>query len=382
MHLGFGSGTERFEDSFSAFEESLEKSRDSDLILLAGDVFDTKIPSTETLTKAMVLLTRPLIKENSIKISEGIDKNLDDVLPITDAGTPVVAIHGNHERRVKGTMNPVQALERAGFLVHLNANSIVLEKNGERVCVHGLSAVPDQYFETAVKQWNPKPVEGCINILMLHQLFSPITFSDLHVNNIPKGFDLYVSGDLHENKKVDYDGTHLLIPGSTVSTQVNKDAVNLRGFWRIETNGKNLETKFVELVNQRHVYYVEDGLGNTEDVEKKISEILSTSHEKKPVIRLNLKEEIRENEIRNKFENAIIIFKKEKEELNVKELHEQTLSVQESGMQTLRNNLTKAGLDSKVFEEIFELLLENKTAEAVSILLESFKLNTGHDPAA
>ncbi len=40
VHLGYGKGTNRGEDSFRAFSEVIKKSMDADLILMAGDLFD------------------------------------------------------------------------------------------------------------------------------------------------------------------------------------------------------------------------------------------------------------------------------------------------------------------------------------------------------
>jgi len=373
-HLGFGAGSERSEDCFTAFSEALERSLDSDLILLAGDLFDTKIPTTEVMAKTMTLLIKPLVRESPTRIVEGIDKDLDEVLPITDMGIPVVALHGNHERRTRDSLNPVQALEKTGFLVHLHANGVVLEKNGERVCVQGLSAIPENYFESAVKEWKPKPRPGCFNILMLHQLFAPITYSKIHLNTLPKGFDLYVSGDLHEKKETVYEGSPVLVPGSTVATQITKDAVNRRGFWKVDTRGK---TEFVDL-DSRPVYYIEEKVDNLEELDKKISDVIQ-NHENKPVIRMNLAEGVSESEIKKKYDDkAILIFKREKE-VETKSVETHKLSVKETGKKILEDNIKESGLDEKLFYEVFEILLDNRIDDAIKMLLRN-NLNARLNP--
>lgn len=359
IHLGFASNSQRGEDSFNGFQEALEKSLDSDVILLAGDIFDTKVPTTETMARAMISLIKPLTKKNPTRIAEGLNKDLSNVLPIIDHGIPVIAIHGNHERRTRDSLNPVQALEKTGFLVHLNANGIVLEKNGEKICVQGLSAIPDNYFKSALDEWNPKPIEGCFNIIMFHQLFQPLTYSSLHVNMLPKGFDLYLSGDLHEKKSITYENSPLLIPGSTVSTQIGKESVNKRGFWKIDTKG---ETKFIEL-NSRPVYYIDEQIKDIETLDNKLKEI--TDKGEKPVIRVNISD-ISETEIRKKYEDkAIIIFKKEREGKHI-DVHK--MSVKDTGRKILSDNIKTSGLDEKIFQEIFEILLENRIDDAIELL--------------
>jgi len=58
MHLGFNSavrGTESLDMARSAFNLALEN--DAELILLAGDLFDTAVPSQETLLSAFGLFS-------------------------------------------------------------------------------------------------------------------------------------------------------------------------------------------------------------------------------------------------------------------------------------------------------------------------------------
>jgi len=369
-HLGFASGTERYDDAFQSLEQALDKALDSDVILLPGDIFDTKVPTTETMARSMKALIKPLITKNPTRIADSLNKDLSETLPITDSGIPVVALHGNHERRTRDSLNPVQALEKTGFLIHLNANGVVLEKDGEKVCVQGLSGIPDNYFESAMQEWKPQPIEGCYNILMLHQLFQPITYSKLHVNMLPKGFDLYISGDLHEKKQIMYEGSPLLVSGSTVSTQINKDAVNKRGFWKMDT--KTRRSEFVEL-DSRPVHYIEDKIENVEELDKKISSILERETTK-PVIRFNVVEGLHDSEIRRKYtDKAILIFKKEKQQADAKDIETHKMSVKETGRKMLSDNMKQAGLDEKVFSEIFEILLEGRIDDAIELLLGSNK---------
>jgi len=104
-HLGYA----RFEeDAYVQFEKAiLLASEKADIILFAGDVFDTKVPKLETLEKAVQIFRK--------------------------ARVPVVAIHGNHERRSKDSVNPVQLLAAAGVLEYLHGRDYVFEKDGEKL---------------------------------------------------------------------------------------------------------------------------------------------------------------------------------------------------------------------------------------------------------
>ncbi len=372
MHLGYASGTEREEDSFQAAEEALESSSDCDAIIVAGDIFDSRVPTTETLIRAMQLFMRTNFWEGGAKITAGIGKDLSDFTPLNNSGVPIIAIHGTHERRTKGLMNPVEGMEKAGFVIYLHGNGVVLQKRKERVCVQGLSGVPDQYAEAALEQWNPRPVEGCFNIFMLHQSVSPFLYADsmIEKENLPKGFDLYIAGHMHEPQQSVHSGSPLLIPGSTIQTQLTKESVQSRGFWILDTESKELD--FRELLGQRKVYYRAFENPAPQEIETEIEKILEESHEKKPMIRIRLTgKEISLLDMQEKYKDqAILSFKKdfEEEAIPIRSLEEHALSVQELGKRILAQNLRAVGLDPERFESIFELLLEKKTEDVQELL--------------
>lgn len=378
-HLGYGSGTERAGDAFEAFSESLEKSLDSDIILLAGDIFDNKTPNTETLARTMELLIKPKIKPNQVKILQGQDKELRNLSPLALSGVPVVAIHGTHERRTKEMLNPVEALEKAGFLLYLHCNGVVLEKNNEKVCIQGMGGVPDQYAQKVLKEWDPKPVPGCVNIFMLHQSLKGFVNAPhtLDLEDLPKGFDLYVCGHLHGSKTL--EEPPLVLPGSLIPTQLNKEAMEPNGLWFFDTETRGLE--FMGLERKRPFYYFD--CQNREEAEERIRAVLEEDNKIKPIVRVNLKGEnsgfVKDMETKYG-ERVILFFKTEKEaDFTSRSIDEQRLSVQELGQKLLRENLQKAGLDPSVFENVFELLLEKKDEEAVKLLREAAKNSYGKE---
>lgn len=377
IHAGFGSGTERESDCFEAMEEAVEKSLDCDLILIAGDIFDTKKPSAETFSRVIEVLLRPVLSESSAKVGEGIGRDVKGLPKLSALGTPVIALHGNHERRAKGLVNPVQSLERAGFLMHLNCNGVMLQKDGEKVAVQGMSAVPEGFAGEVLEQWKPRPVKGCFNILMIHQILSGFTPSKtaLDVNKLPKGFDLYVSGDVHKPEKSEYDGKPLIVAGSLIPTQLEKNEAKSKGIWKVDTGTNTPE--FVKLEDQRKFYFLEFERTGKGAVEEEVKKILQNKQDKKPLIRIKIKGDFDfDSEIRTKFESrAIISFRKDKavKRPEVKGLEEHRLSVQELGRKLLLENLEGSKLDPMVFGPVFEFLSEKKEEEALSFLEDAIR---------
>ena len=368
-HLGHGSGSELESDPFDALEEAIDSAMGCDLILLAGDLFDSRTPSTESLTRGMEILIGPIAAENGTKLVCGINKNVGELTPLHQLGIPVVAIHGTHERRVKGLINPVQALEKAGFLIYLHCSGVVLERDGERVCVQGMSGVPDQFSSAVLERWNPKPAKGCFNILMLHQSVSPFMYADhlLPLERIPPGFGLYVLGHVHESRKARHGGSPVLIPGSLVPTQLTREATAPRGFWIFDTASG--DAAFIPLEGQRRVYYLEHE-GSQRELEGEIEKLLEHPHERKPIIRVRGKG-LDTAELNSRFgDRAILSIRQviKEEDSGAVGMEEHKLSVQELGRKLLRQNLGKSGLEEELFEGVFDLLVSGKPEEALRLL--------------
>jgi DNA repair exonuclease SbcCD nuclease subunit len=376
FHFGYGAGTEREEDPYEAAKEAFEKAKDPDLILFGGDIFDNRSPNAEILTKAMELLLKPLLGESEAKLVRGVGKDVGKVSRIALMGIPMVAIHGTHERRTKGLLNPVEALEKAGFLIYLHRNGVVFEKGGEKVAVQGMSGVPEQYAESVLKDWNPRPVSGCFNILILHQSITEFLRAThaLDIKTLPVGFDLYVNGHIHESRKTEYSGKPFLLTGSLIPTQLKEESTKPKGFWTFETSTS--EIRWTPLDNQRKVYYKTLESPDFETIERELKKILGEDHNKKPIVRINLKGKVKDtltSEIESRFgEKALLSFKKDiaRSEIPVRTMEEHKLSVEEMGRKFLLDNLEKSGLSPKFFEDVFELLVEGKIGNAMEMLMK------------
>ena len=369
-HLGFDYSGERSDDSFIAAEEAIDKAiaEKVDLIILPGDLFDSRVPKPDVFVRAMRIFSKPLVFGHSnVRLVEN-DKYVSKLSLI---GIPMIAIHGTHERRATDLMNPIEALEHAGIMIHLHLNHVVFEKHGERIAIHGMSGVPERYAGPILKDWNPKPVKDAVNILMLHQSIDPFIYSPnepptIKLEDLPDGFDLYIDGHIHERKIHEFDlaghKRKLLICGSTIQTQLKKES--RKGFNIISVENGKIGIKFIELENQRDVYIFDI---NNEKELKQTEEFLRNLPAKKlkPVVRIKLNKDIDDTGLKTIQADAIVsITKNVKEEMKIKKIN--VVPIEELGIKILEE---RAG---PLAEVLFDMLLEGKIDESFSMLFEKY----------
>jgi DNA repair exonuclease SbcCD nuclease subunit len=339
----------------------------------------------------MKILTKPLLKENpGIKLIESTGK-LKEISKKTLNHLPVIALHGNHERRANDDINPVEVLENAGILIHLNCNTVVFEKDGIKVAIHGMSSVAERLAYETLNQWSPRPLPDCKNILVLHQSIDPYVYSPLepptlNTSNLPKGFDLIIDGHIHTQTQDKIDGMNFIISGSTTTTQFQRSEADVgKCFVRLEVN-QEIKIEFVPLETNRKFFYEEIKIdGSVRDqLEKKINDIIySRTFSKPPVIRLKIygkETEVLGQELKNierKFaDRCILIFAKELESPEMtekmeffKNIREQKLSTEEIGLSILKKNLDELQFENTFnYEDFFRLLSEGEVEKSFNIL--------------
>jgi len=396
FHFGCGYNTELEEDSFDNTEEAMERALNSDkvdLIIIAGDIFDSQFPRTPVWSRAMRILVKPLLEESHGVAFVSCTKELKKISARTLDHVPVVALHGNHEHRGR-TANTLEALENAGLLLHLQHDTIIFEKpnDGVRVAVHGMSWVPDRYAKRELDEWNPKPLPDCVNVLVLHQSISPFLYSPLDVpsltaENLPKGFDIVIDGHLHGAGRENLGGTPFLLPGSTVITQFDKnEALTEKGFYEIEIeNGKKIGISFHPIENGRRFFFedVQTSGGLRANIEKKLGELLAQDFKKKPLIKLKIigneneyvEQDVKEIE-RIYGDRATLRFVKELQSPEIAEkveflrnLREQKMSADEIGLNLMHKNLEELKFNSMFdSERVFGMLVDGEVDNAFNIL--------------
>jgi exonuclease SbcD len=384
-HLGLNWGSDLEFDSFAQLSQAFEqiKSKDVDLILVAGDLFDKKDPNHEVYYEAIKLLNN-VDTENKINL-----KNAEGMI----LKIPMLSIFGNHEFKGKDYKSTVELLEVIGFLKVLHATSVTI---GD-VNVFGLGGVPDRYAKDILNKFNPLPVPNEYNILMVHQSFKeylPFDSEDmLSLSNLPANFNLIINGHLHWNIVVDLEqGGKFMMPGSTVSTQNKKlEADKPKGFYLLDTNTNNLV--FEEIKNTRPIFYIDlkfnkvDIQTITLEIRKRLTEINNKKYNKKPMVRVRIKGDLEEGyfskdldlkKIELEFPELYLSFSNKIDEKRLKESLEKLKELQtkkanvegisrEIFFEQLKQTQFSNSFDS---QRLFELLYNKDLEKAKDIILD------------
>ncbi|MBU5690014.1 MAG: DNA repair exonuclease [Candidatus Aenigmatarchaeota archaeon] len=388
LHFGVNANTKLENDCFENAEEAIDKSLDSDIIIICGDIFDSRYPRPDTIAKATKILSKPLFKHSEIKIVSTIGKKIEKIHERILNGIPIIAIHGTHDRLTKDQINAVQLLDTAGILFHLHLNGIVLEKDGVKIAIQGMSGVPERYAGQILEEWSPKPIEGCYNILLLHQSIDPFIYSPqepptISIDSLPEGFDLIINGHIHKSTLEIFQTKKILLPGSIIVTQFKKEEQDAKGIWKIEIPKEKIY--FEKLLNTRKFFYEEIHIDKNKSIKSQIKEILQkfVDDQKPPVVRLKiygsslstLDKEIKsiEDEYKDK-----IILKYSKHESNeqvkrktdyLRKAREGSLSIDEMGIKILVDNLNDLNFDNKIDSaKLFEELSSGNIEEAEILL--------------
>ena len=417
LHFGFQWGMEQESDCFvqakKAFKKALELSPDA--IILLGDSFDTPIPRPEVMVRAAEILTLPhRAPKSRVQIVKLINKPAEGITSrIACAGIPIIAIHGTHERRPKGQANPIEVLERLGIVIYLQANGVVLEKEGVMAAIQGIGGVPERFVQNVFSVWDPKPVPECYNLILFHQAVAPYTYTSaedavLEIPILPQGFDLYVDGHIHAGRLVREAGRKLLLTGSTLMTQQKvEEFQEPKKVWTLDLpdgvltaheitparTGKYLELEIKNMTPAQAYDFVKEQisktikeLSTTENVEMPLKQIIRaklSGHLAKGFTPSNL----HTNSLTNEFkQEAIVTVDKgglerddEMPRGEVGRLEDAHASLHETTMKFLSEDLETAGAAPQLVErveELFALLVEADDDAALEKLKELSKGET------
>ncbi|MFH0836504.1 MAG: DNA repair exonuclease [Candidatus Aenigmatarchaeota archaeon] len=220
-HLGsWNSHPEMKELPLKAFSMAIDRciKEKVDFILIAGDLFDTSMPGVEVLRFAAEHLLR--CREN---------------------GLSVYIIAGSHDYSPTGkTM--ISVLESAGLVI--NVHQRMIDHKGVKIFgIEGLKGGLDRNYFDDLKI----PIMGNgLKIFMFHSAVTehcPISLMDsIPLSILPKGFDYYATGHLHEHINVDIDKSKLVFPGPLF--QANFDELEKHektGFYIVSHAPLNME---------------------------------------------------------------------------------------------------------------------------------------------
>ncbi len=333
----------------------LDACKRCDVLLLGGDIFDQKIPSLETLTRVALLL------QNAKKILN--EKNI--------ISPNILGIHGTHELRPKGLVNPIEMMCSLGLIENVHNRTVLLLGTDEKIAVSGIGGVPDDLFESILSKISCKPVDGALNFFLFHQTLSqfvPQAKNLASFEDLPLGYDYYLCGHIHARKE--YMNSKLLIPGSTVLTQQKEEEQSQKGYLLFDTIAKTHE--FVQIPTRPFEVYnlcFENATSSQVRlaIENELSKIFSKKYEVAPVIKLQLNGTLEKSSglidlsgfsapngayltIENRLEGSSLIDQLQK----IKGEHFSQKPPNELGVELLRQNAKNGGLDPQKAIQFFE----------------------------
>jgi len=397
-HLGFAWDTPRQEDSFRNARDAVRKSLEEkpDIIIQLGDMFHDRVPKFEVLAPGINIWSRANAKLKPVKIFERVRKGkLEQMNKEIPA---IITISGNHERRSSQYVNPVQLVEKSNAIYTMHAESIVVEANGERIGIHGLSSVPNNVCAEVIRAWNPKPFPGMPNIMLFHQNFREVipilgdevpSFADM-----PPGFDVYLCGDIHwrVEDKHPSSGAPIIFTGSTVKTQLKKlESTQKKGIYIVSFEDKQTKIMLKILDTPREFTYETmkiDGLKPSEilirieeDIIKKLQYHIK---EIKPIVRYKLKGKLADGflpsdlnaaKLIKKYENKLLVFVDKVKVVSSKfserakflaDLKSKKVSVEELGLEILCKRLGVK--DGRKIDGLLQTLGDNNLEGARAVL--------------
>ncbi|MFA6036089.1 MAG: metallophosphoesterase [Candidatus Micrarchaeia archaeon] len=375
LHFGY---RRFYDDAFSQASEAMKLACErADIVLVPGDLFDSRSPTPHAINMALKVFSIPQGKKWAAKV-EG-----------AEGAVPVFFVRGDHERPAsqqhgkdeKMTFNLVSILETARLAIDAHHKPYVVEMDGEKVAVQGLANVPHELARQAIEVRNYKPMPNAFNIFMFHQSIRELLPDEeaMGLEDLPAGFDLYVCGHMHSNSVRTVGKAKLLIPGSTVLTQMKKDEEGGKGIYIYDTKARKEE--FVP-IKSRPFFYRELKLHHAaladvqKEVEKMVKE-LAVSGKEKPIIKIKITGTLAKGlsaenvalELGALEKLAFVEVSKELEGMGsekaalIRDIREQKVSVKDMGMAMLKKKLEERGAKVKDVEALFELLAEAKDGE-------------------
>jgi len=207
VHLGGCRNHKLQELNLNAFKRTIEicKENKVDFILIAGDLFDTPMPSFDILKETVSCLKE--LKENNIEC---------------------YIIPGSHDFSPSGKTF-IDVLEKAGLCTNIakfkeGQDNITLEFFvNDKLVITGLpgrkSNLEQRMFNNLIIPHDLGSYKGKLKIFMLHTTLQDsvkkeITFIEsVNIEDLPAGFDYYAAGHIHNTIKIEKDNKIIVYPG-------------------------------------------------------------------------------------------------------------------------------------------------------------------------
>ena len=281
VHLGGWRQPEMQALNLAAFQQAIDTciSEKVDFIIFAGDLFDTAIPSIDTLKEAMSEFKR-----------------------IHSAGIRCYLVSGSHDYSATGKTF-LDVIERAGFCKNIS----YIQESEDEICVNTLEeedmiivGIPGKKSSAELDYFKKLKIIGFLDskkfkIFVFHSTLTEakpegMDFIDsVDLANLPDGFDYYAAGHLHLVFDENRGEASIVYPGPTFPNNT-EELEKLQGgsFYILETQGNKIIKKQRRDIRIKEVLVLDIDVENlsSEQANKKALDEISRSnfeHIEKPI---------------------------------------------------------------------------------------------------
>jgi len=197
-----------------------------DLLLIGGDFYDGILPGNPT---------RAFVAEQFRRLNE---KNIKTV---------VISGHHDTPRSAEQGASPLAVHARAGHIIFIQEQHPTSKKfnlQGQTVALTGMSLNPSLSADTDPLLNQKIDRDGDINIFLTHypvEGFEGYFGQEVHIpkSSIPRDFQLFATGHLHNHQGKTINGTPVVYPGSTERASFNEER-ETKGFVWLELDGSGI----------------------------------------------------------------------------------------------------------------------------------------------
>jgi DNA repair protein SbcD/Mre11 len=283
IHLGGWHQPEMQALNLKAFQQTIDFCIQEKVkfIIIAGDLFDTALPSIDTLKEAMSEFKK--INENGIKC---------------------YIVPGSHDYSATGKTF-LDVIERAGFCKNISC----LEEKENEICVNTLeeenlilvgipgkkSSAEISYFQKLKILGDLKPDK--LKIFVFHSTLTEakpegMDFIDsIDLANLPDGFDYYAAGHLHLNFDGNKGQASIVYPGPVFPNNIEElEKLDSGSFYILEAEGNKILRREKIDIKLKEKLVLEINLDNlsSEQANKKILEEISKQDIKDKIFLLKI----------------------------------------------------------------------------------------------
>lgn len=204
---------ERETDFYDVFAKNIDKiiEKDVDFVIHSGDLFDNNRPPTE----ALIAFQKALIRLKEAKIS-------------------IYAIAGNHDSILREGSLPPQVIFKDIGLKLISPDNPAYMEGGVLICgIPYTASINSKALKNTYGQLSKIADKYLKSILVSHQGIDKWMYEhsfEVELNEMPKNFDYYAMGHIHNYIEEDFGKGKLVFPGSMEIMRSSENNENYRKF--------------------------------------------------------------------------------------------------------------------------------------------------------